>query len=78
MRLGLLGTHLGSAWQLEPSSSVPYIGGLVLLNEGIYGHIAYIEAVYSDSILISEANYIPCQESQRTISIDYPAIRGYK
>jgi hypothetical protein len=40
-------------------------------------HIAYIEEVRGDKMIISETNFKPCQFSIREIDLGDPSIRGY-
>ena len=73
--------HVGEIWgypnKLEPNSSIPWPGSLVLLNEGEFGHIALILSIEGSNLLIIEANYIECRVSTRVLSINAPQIRGY-
>ena len=68
----------GNAGQLEATSEKPYLGGLVLTEEGEFGHVAVITGITKTHILITEANYFPGQVSTRSISLDNPLIRGYR
>lgn len=52
-------------------------GAIVITSESHSGHVAVVLQVNGDEILITEANYKPCQVSQRTLSIYSPLIRGY-
>lgn len=60
-----------------PNAEIPWPGYLVLLNEGLYGHIALILGIEGENLGIIEANYRKCKVSERTISIFDPKIRGY-
>ena len=75
--LGRLNEFWGNAWNLQPTSPDPYIGGLVLTSEGP-GHVAVITNIYWDSIKVIEANYVSCQITTRTIPLDSPVIRGFR
>jgi len=68
----------GTAGDLKPTVTEPYVGGIVLLDEGKYGHIAVITDIASQSLSLIEANYKPGQITTRTIPTDYPRIIGYK
>ena len=73
--------HVGEVWgnarDLKPNSLIPWVGSLVLLNEGPYGHVAVITKITGSELHIAEANYTPCKVSERVISINYEAIRGF-
>lgn len=66
----------GNAWELRPNATEIAPGEFVLLKEG-QGHIAYIESMVGDILLISEYNYIPGKYSTRSLDIHSPDIRGY-
>lgn len=68
----------GNAKQLEADSDIPWIGYLVLLDEGPYGHVAVIKGIEGDKLLLTEANYIQCEVSERTISIFDTRIKGFR
>jgi len=56
----------------------PEVGAILVTNEGWVGHVAYVENIDSDRITISEMNYKGFGVvSQRTISKNYSAIKGY-
>lgn len=68
----------GDAKDIKPNSDVPVVGGGVLLYSGRWGHIAYIEEVFENGILVSEANVEGCGVvSTRSISLDSLSIRGF-
>ena len=73
--------HQGESWgwagKIEPTITVPKVGGYVLTKEG-NGHMAVITKVQDSYILIIEANYIPGQVSTRSLSLEDPLIRGFK
>lgn len=56
----------------------PYVGGVVVTTEGYYGHVAYIEEVLEDGIVVSEANYGGCGVHKRFIPFGSGIIRGYR
>ena len=55
----------------------PRINGVVVTNEGFFGHVAVIQGIVGDTLYLIEANYIPSQVSTRSINIDNVLIRGY-
>jgi len=68
----------GNAKNIIPNVEYPVVGGGVLLRSGYYGHIAVVERIDGESILISESNWEGCGIiSQRTIMLNDPDIRGY-
>lgn len=68
--------YWGNASQIVPNAQNATADELVLLNEG-NGHVAYIEALRGDYMLISEANYIAGKVSTRSLDIHNSDIRGY-
>ncbi len=70
----------GNAKDIVSNSDVPVLFGGVLLRNGIYGHIAYIEAIDRENnrIYVSEMNWEGCGiVSYRWIDLNDPTIRGY-
>ena len=63
--------------KIEPNSDIPWPGFNVLLKEGTYGHIAQILHIEGSNLLITEANWIPCEVSTRSLDINDPRIRGF-
>lgn len=60
------------------TSTLPAKGGIVVTNESRAGHVAVVENVTEDSIIVSEQNYDGLYIiSSRIISLDDPIIRGY-
>ena len=59
--------------------SVPIVKSIVVTTENRwYGHVAFVEAVHSNTITVSEMNYVGWgRKSVRTIPIDSHKIRGY-
>jgi surface antigen len=58
--------------------SVPKAGAIVVTTDSILGHVAYVESVSGNSILVSEMNYEGFGIiSRRSIPIGSPIIRGY-
>ncbi len=51
---------------------------VVTTDSAKYGHVAYVEEVVGDKILVTEMNYVGFNKiSQRWISVNSPTIRGY-
>lgn len=68
----------GNANQIKPNTYTPCIGCAIIFNGGKYGHIAYIENISGDDLLISETNVEGCGViSWRWISKDLPNILGH-
>ena len=61
------------------TGSVPAAGSIVVTTENRwYGHVAFVEAVHSNTITVSEMNYVGWgRKSVRTIPINSSKIRGY-
>ena len=61
------------------TGNTPAVGTIVVTNENRwYGHVAFVEAVHSNSITVSEMNYVGWgRKSIRTIPIGSSKIRGY-
>lgn len=68
---------VGLARNWPITSNNPTVGGIVILNEGPYGHVAYIESLTETTITISETNYSWCRFGTRTLPRSYVNIRGY-
>ena len=49
----------------------------MLTTEGS-GHVAVITDIQGNTLILTEANYIPGQISTRSLSLDDLVIRGYK
>lgn len=59
------------------TGSEPVPGAIVATREGYYGHVAYVEAVQGDSIIISEMNLGYGVLKTRTLKIGDRRIKGY-
>ena len=61
------------------TGKVPVVGAIVVTTENRwYGHVVYVEAVHSNTITVSEMNYVGWgRKSVRTIPINSYKIRGY-
>ena len=55
----------------------PFVGAIVVLREGPVWHAAYVESVHGDTFTVSEANYVPCKTTSRTLLVTDPDIVGY-
>ena len=69
-------TYWGNGSEIVPNLQNATVGAFVLTYEG-NGHIAYIEALEGDSMLISESNYIPGEYGTRSMDLDYELIKGF-
>ena len=76
---GLTGLQetVGAARNWPINSKIPTVGGVVVLNESKFGHVAYITAVSQNSFTVVEDNYVPCAKSTRTLLLTDPGILGY-
>lgn len=75
---GWAGTLLDRAEEAGyATSTIPVKGGMVITGES-NGHVAVVEEVKKDTIVVSEQNYAGRYiVSSREISLDDPIIRGY-
>lgn len=71
------GERVGLARNWPRNTDIPAVGEVVILNESPQGHVATITQVWADEFKVDEANYKPCERSQRTIKINDPDILGY-
>jgi len=56
----------------------PKVGSIISLRETWYGHVAIVEEVKDNSIIISEMNHLgPWRVNRREIKINDPRINGY-
>jgi len=68
----------GNANQIESNTDVPCVGCVVLLYSSRWGHVAFIEEIASNSILISEKNHLGCGIiSTRSLELTDNRIKGY-
>ena len=58
-------------------SQSPIVGAIVVFNLSPAGHLAVVTEVFTDTIVIAEANYSPCRVGTREVSRDDPTILGY-
>ncbi len=68
---------VGAAKNWPINATIPSVGGVVILNEGNVGHIAFITSIGLNSFTIVEANYQSCRKTTRTLLLTNPDIRGY-
>lgn len=68
---------IGLAKNWPINNQTPQIGAVVILNESYLGHVAVVEAVFENTIVITEANYIPCKVGSRELNKNDKNIRGY-
>lgn len=67
-----------AARDIKSNTTRPTPGAWALLNTGNpYGHVAVVSEVLSGEIKITEANWKPCERTERIISVDDPSILGY-
>lgn len=72
----------GDAIDLQPNTTEPVVGGVILLNypsgEGeVVGHVAYIQGVFSEGVFVAEGNKVACEYTERYIFYGDKNIRGY-
>lgn len=66
------------ARDIKPNAAKPTLGAWVLLQTGNpYGHVAVVLEVLPGEIRITEANFKPCERTERILSVDDPSILGY-
>lgn len=70
---------LGYAQKINwPTGNDPKIGAIVVTNESWAGHVAYVESVNNNTIVVSEMNKIGWnRQSTRVIPINSKIIKGY-
>lgn len=78
MRLGGISESWGYPNKMKAYEISPYVGGVVVTTEGPVGHVALIEAIEGTTLTVSEANYVRCKITRRTIEMNAPQIRGYR
>ena len=75
--LGGISEPWGYPNRMATKSLDPYVGGLVLTNEGPLGHVAVITALSSTSMTVTEANFVPCAVTTRTLPRSSSVVRGF-
>lgn len=68
---------IGAAKNHPINSKEPKVGGLVILRESAFGHLAEVSQVWEETIVISESNHIPCKTGTREINRNDNKIIGY-
>lgn len=69
----------GVASLLEPTSPIPYVGGVVITRESQMGHVSAIIDIRGRTLILAEDNYSRCKVTYgRELSMDSPLIIGYK
>jgi surface antigen len=78
-QMGNAGQYLVNARRYGFSTgSTPVVGSIMVTNESWVGHVAMVVGVTSDTVTITEMNYVaPYVASKRTISRSSGAIKGY-
>jgi len=74
------GAYRGNAedWKVYINSDVPVIGGVVVLNEGQFGHLALIIDITDEGIRAVEQNYQGVGiVSYRVLDFNYEGIIGF-
>ena len=82
LRTGLDVSGWGMARNIPTNATTPIVGTIVKLNEGYYGHLAVIEEIKGDILVLSEANLEDSPTGGkivygRTIQINDSRILGY-
>lgn len=67
----------GDAIDQIPNASSPEIGGVALFNYSGVGHAALVQSVSDSDFSVLEANYEPCERTERIIPRDDPNIVGF-
>lgn len=71
-------TPIGYARYWPRNSQIPQVGSVVITSEGPFGHVAVVESIEGNQLILTEANYAKCRKtSGRRLSIDSPYILGY-
>lgn len=74
------GIHTRNGWArtFPINSRVPQIGGVVVLEEGPWGHVALVSDILQGKIVLSEANYVYHRITNgRTVPLNSSDIKGY-
>lgn len=63
---------------IKPTHTKPFIGAVVITMEGPLGHVAHVDDIVDNYLILNEANYVRCQQTKgRKLSIDSALILGY-
>lgn len=68
---------VGAARNWPRNVSEAVVGGVVVTNEGPYGHVAVITRVWVNTFEVTEANYVAGKVTTREINKNNQAIIGY-
>lgn len=73
---------IGAAKNHPINSNLPAVGAIVVMNvnsQGAYntGHLGVVLSFTENSVTITEANYVHCAISTRTMALSDTSIRGY-
>lgn len=68
---------IGSAKNWRPNSDTPVVGGVIIQSGGRDGHVALVLQVEPTRVYVREANYKPCQISERWLDLNSPNILGF-
>lgn len=68
---------IGFARNHPINSHIPQVGAIMVTSESAAGHVAVVTAVNNTTLTVSEANYVRCKVSSRTLAKDSAFIRGY-
>ena len=70
-----------NARDIKPNLKQPTIGSWVVFKPGgkysYFGHVGIVIEILPNTIKITEANYIPCEKTERVIPLEDPSIIGY-
>jgi len=72
------GETWGNAGAIKPVYDEPKIDRIILLHEGKYGHVGIVTDYTEDTVTFTEANYVRCTETARTIEKTDYRIKGYR
>lgn len=77
--LGRQGERWGNASDLEPTTSVPQVGFLVLTTEGP-GHTGVVASISEDLTMIHvvEGNWESCKKTERELFVGESFVRGFR
>lgn len=74
---GHAGESWGNAWNVQPEFFTPRVGAMIITSEG-RGHVGLVTGFDDANVYIHDANYVSCRESNRSLPLNSPLIRGYK
>lgn len=68
-----------NAHEFRAATSTPFVGAVALMRypaSGVY-HLAYVNEVRENTVILMHANVIPCEESVEEMHINNERILGY-